>query len=315
MAGDWIKMRPSLLTSPKVNGMARFLENSTEVGRALSTGFNGRMSEIVNRNVMRNVTVAGLLTVWGAANEHTVDGVFTNADLSDIDDMVGVPGFGEAMALVGWAVEDEDAGTVTLPNFTEYNTCGKDRAAEKNAERQRRFREKKKVVGNVTDNVTCNDREEKRREEVKEPPLTPPAGGEPTGGEDPKPEDPEPPATRKRERKPAIAFQTFLEQCKERGEPAIAGYTPMVEYVEQAKLPTEFAQLCWDEFKRRHLPGGGRETKRQADWRRTFLNALQGGWFKLWWSPEPGRYELTSAGLQAKTVLDARRSATERAAA
>ncbi len=113
----------------------------------------------------------------------------------------------------------------------------------------------------------------------------------------------------------AVTFKTFLERCKTSGEPAIAGYEPMVRYVEEAKLPTEFAQLCWDEFKRRHLPGGGRETKRQADWRRTFLNALQGGWFKLWWSPEPGRYELTSAGLQAKTVLDARRSANERAAA
>lgn len=171
MAGDWIKMRPSLLTSPKVNGIARILEESREVGRSLSTGFSGPMCEIVSRNVMRNVTVAGLLTVWGAANEHTVDGVFANADLSDIDDMVGIPGFGEAMAAVGWAVEDVEAGTVTLPNFSEYNTCGKDRAAEKNAERQRRFREKRKVEqaekSNVTDDVTNNDREEKRREEEK----------------------------------------------------------------------------------------------------------------------------------------------------
>lgn len=171
MAGDWIKMRPSLLTSPKVNGIARILEESREVGRSLSTGFSGPMREIVSRNVMRNVTVAGLLTVWGAANEHTVDGVFANADLSDIDDMVGIPGFGKAMAAVGWAVEDGDAGTVTLPNFSEYNTCGKDRAAEKNAERQRRFREKRKAEqaakSNVMNDVTNNDREEKRREEKK----------------------------------------------------------------------------------------------------------------------------------------------------
>jgi hypothetical protein len=166
MAGDWIKMRPSLLTNPKVNGIARYLEGSAEVGRVLTTGFSGSMAEVVTRNVMRNVTVSCLLTVWGAANEHTTDGVFSNADLSDIDDMVGIPGFGAAMESVGWLIHDADACTVTLPNFSEYNTCGKDRAAEKNAERQRRFRERKASAGNVTHNVTSNDREEKRREEI-----------------------------------------------------------------------------------------------------------------------------------------------------
>lgn len=179
MAGDWIKMRPSLLTSPKVNGMARFLEDSPKVSRALSTGYSGPMSEIVSRNVMRNVTVASLLIVWSAANEHTTDGVFKNADLSDIDDMVGIPGFGEAMEFVGWAIFDAENGSVILPNFSEYNTCGKDRSAEKNAERQRKFREKQRSVtetsngkSNVTNNVTNNDREEKRREEGK-PPTSP----------------------------------------------------------------------------------------------------------------------------------------------
>lgn len=174
MAGDWIKMRPSLLTNPKVNGMARYLENNPSVGKCLSTGFSGCMEEIVTRNVMRNVTVASLLVVWGAANEHTKDGVFRNADLSDIDDMVGIPGFGEAMESVGWAVFDEDVFTVTLPNFNEYNTCGGDRSgkAKTAAQRQKEYRERQKsqkdnVTSDVTNDVTSNRREEKRREEVK----------------------------------------------------------------------------------------------------------------------------------------------------
>jgi len=169
MAGDWIKMRPALLTSPKVNGIARMLESSPTVSAVLSTGYAGPMSEIVSRNVMRNVTVAALLIIWSAANEHTKDGVFINADLSDIDDMVGIPGFGEAMEYVGWAIFNEQDYVVTLPNFSEYNTCGKDRSAEKNAERQAKFREKQKLSAgksNVTNNVTNNGREEKRREEV-----------------------------------------------------------------------------------------------------------------------------------------------------
>ena len=171
MAGDWIKMRPSLLTSPKVNGIARELESSADVTRALSTGYSGDMSEIVTRNVMRYVTVTSLLCVWGAANEHTSAGVFVNADLSDIDDIAGIPGFGAAMVSVGWAIFDEESMTVTLPNFNEYNNSARERSSA-GAERQRRYREKKAsfrdAASDVTRDVTVTEREEKRREEKKE---------------------------------------------------------------------------------------------------------------------------------------------------
>lgn len=181
MAGDWIKMRPALLTSPKVNGIARTLESDRSVSNVLSTGFNGAMSEIVTRNVMRNVTVASLLVIWGAANEHTANGVFHNADLSDIDDMVGIPGFGLAMAQVGWAEFDESEGCVRLPNFNEYNTSGRERSgtAKTAAQRQREYRERKRnaesdVTDNVTSDVTRYRREEKSREEST--PCSPPEG-------------------------------------------------------------------------------------------------------------------------------------------
>ena len=169
MAGDWIKMRTSLLTNPKVNGIARVLEASRDVSRALSTGYSGDMSEIVTRNVMRHVTVSSLLIVWGAANEHTDDGVFKSADLSDIDDMVGIPGFGEAMESVGWASYDADSNTVTLPNFSEYNTSGASRSAgaKSAAQRQKEYRDRKKQSdGDVTRDVTRDRREEKSREEI-----------------------------------------------------------------------------------------------------------------------------------------------------
>lgn len=169
MAGDWIKMRTSLLTNPKVNGIARELESSSQVSDALTTGYKGKMSEVVTRNVMRHVTVSSLLVVWGAANEHTKDGVFIKADLSDIDDMVGIPGFGHAMEVVGWAVYDEESNSVTLPNFNEYNTSGQVRSAgaRSGAERQKEYRERKKTMeSNVTNNVTRNRREEKIRKEI-----------------------------------------------------------------------------------------------------------------------------------------------------
>lgn len=107
------------------------------------------------------------------------------------------------------------------------------------------------------------------------------------------------PAGRK---KTAVALQTWLEQCRVAGEKAISDYEPIRNYVEKSRVPWEFVQLCWDEFKRRHSPGGGSESKRQADWRKTFLNCVQGNWYGLWWAKAEGDYELTTKGLQAKAV-------------
>lgn len=286
MAGDWIKMRPALLTSPKVNGIARALEDNREVTRALSTGFNGGMREIVTRAVMRHVTVSALLIVWGAANEHTEDGVFRNADLSDIDDMAGIPGFGVAMETVGWAAFNEEEFTVTLPNFNEYNTCGKDRTivAKTPAERQKEYRERKKRNESVTDgsvtpcnksDVTSNHREEKSRQEGK------------------------PPKSPKGDSSPAIEFKTFIADCKQRGEKAIADYRPVFEYAEKVGLPDDFVQLAWYEFGRQFGEGGVKATKRQKDWRQTFRNYVEKGYLKLWWL-NGDAYELTTAGKQAQ---------------
>ena len=140
----------------------------------LTLEHNTTLSDVVTRNVTRNVTVSLLVTFWSAANEHTRNGVFENADLSDMDDIVGVPGFGEALSTVGWAIHDEGSNCVILPNFNEYNTSGEERSAsaKTNAQRQKEFRERQKlresnVMRNVTNNVTSNRREEKRREDIK----------------------------------------------------------------------------------------------------------------------------------------------------
>lgn len=189
MANEWIKMRPALLTDPKVNRIAKILETDRSVSAELSAGLSGAMSEYVTRNVMRYVTVAALLAVWGAANEHTEDGVFKGAELTDLDDIAGIPGFGCAMSTVGWAEYDAESGSVILPNFNEYNTSGKQRSSAA-AERQRRYRERKASQESVTNNadsdvtrdVTQTIREEKRREEKKEetPPNPRKRGREPS---------------------------------------------------------------------------------------------------------------------------------------
>ena len=84
------------------------------------------------------------------------------------------------MVSVGWAVFNAVEGSVTLPNFNEYNACGEVRRSN-NAERQQRYRDKIKAekeaeLRNVTRNVTNNDREEKNREEKKDKDPQPPRG-------------------------------------------------------------------------------------------------------------------------------------------
>jgi hypothetical protein len=170
MAGDWIKMRSALTTCPKVAAMAR--------GLGTSEGLAG-----LPRQALRLMVIGALHSVWSAVNEHTADGVMANAYPEDLDDIAGIHGFGMAMSTVGWLEVDSVAGTLTFPNFDQWNTPGKDRT---NAERQRRHRERNGpvtdrngvtvterngavTVRNAVTVTTEKSREEKRREETHTP--------------------------------------------------------------------------------------------------------------------------------------------------
>jgi hypothetical protein len=176
MAGDWVKMRSALLANPKVHAIAKAIGRDPRAGAALTTGFSGCPDQVLSRNALRHVTVTALLCVWSSANEHSVDGLLSCCDLEDLDEISGVPGFGDAMHSVGWAIPDQAGKCVSLPNFSEHNTPAKDRTG---AERQRRYRENRN--GDVTplrNAVTVTQRrEEKRREE--DIPAAPVATSEP----------------------------------------------------------------------------------------------------------------------------------------
>lgn len=177
MAGDWIKMRSALCTNPRVLRIAEIVGSSTDIGRRLSTGFNGALDEIVTSDVTRDITIASLLRVWSATNEHTEDGVWRNSTPKTIDSAAGIPGFGDAMVAVGWAIYDEAEGTVTLPNFLENNAPAKHGARTGSAERQARYRARKRLQGDVTRDATETQRvtsqsdlrEEKRRDNPQTP--------------------------------------------------------------------------------------------------------------------------------------------------
>lgn len=201
MANEWIKIRSKMATNRKVEAIARRLASDPQCLAAVGMQPGLDYSDKSVRNGMRNVTVALLVTLWGTANEEARDGVLENVDRFYIDDLVNMPGFTAALELVGWAVVDAEAGTITLPNFDEYNTASHDRRGlhlEKGRERSRRHREKLRaakasqtgngsdepphyegasnVTGDVTRDDFCNGVTglEKRREDIDDDVDTPP---------------------------------------------------------------------------------------------------------------------------------------------
>lgn len=188
MAWDWIKMRVSLHTHPKVLALADCLCNDPDYRKwaclsAFISSFPPDDEETVNEEyyaalrVTRYVTVCALLRFWGYANEHSREEFISNLRVADIDEVSGVPGFGQSMLSVGWVAEDKNRCGVLLPNFGEFNQCASERGA---AERQKRYRERKREAATAVDNssrnasrsnddvtrdVTRDDREEKRRED------------------------------------------------------------------------------------------------------------------------------------------------------
>lgn len=114
MAGDWIKMRADLLTSPKVVRMASALKAD------------------------RLHVIGGLLAVWCLFDAHSEDGILDGYTPPALDGMVGWPGFSAAMIAVEWLALDGDS--LSVPRFDEHNSKpAKRRAME--AQRKRKERE------------------------------------------------------------------------------------------------------------------------------------------------------------------------------
>jgi len=153
MASNWIKMSASLKTHPKVNVIAALLESPAEGSAGFDVSVGGQRGELLTRNVTRCVTVTALLLIWSAASEHTSDGVFRNVDLSYLDVLAEFSGFGEAMAAVGWAVYDAEEHCVILKTDNDESVVAGSKKSSA-AERQRRYRQRKRAQKNVTQTVT-----------------------------------------------------------------------------------------------------------------------------------------------------------------
>lgn len=277
MAGDWIKMRSDLHTHPKVV----------------------RISSALRADRLR--VIGGLHAVWCLFDAHAIDGSLDGYTLDTIDDMIGFPGFGAAMASVGWLVIGDEC--LEAPRFDEHNG----QSAKRRAMETERKRNERKLSASDADKK--RSREEKRREEVN-PPLSPLPGGE-DGTWDiddesttAEPDDHAAAAEPKKRRSAGIPFAEWLQGVKARGEKPISEFAALWEYAESAGLPSEFIELAWMSFADHYRTDEKAKRKRYADWKMTFLNAVKGNYRRLWyWSDRDNAFRLTTVGLQLENTL------------
>jgi len=173
MAGDWIKMRRGLRHDPKVIAMARELSGRRDFmnwwSDPVRVTCHEHVTEIVTFSNVTRVTVCALLDVWASLNNTLgQDGKAPFMCLQDIDDIAEIPGFGDAMRLVGWVLELDDSSLV-FPNFSENNSPSKSRSsnAKSDAERAKAYRDKKRLEKESLQSVTPSRHvtPEKRRED------------------------------------------------------------------------------------------------------------------------------------------------------
>ena len=117
MAGDWIKMRTSLVKAPQVIRLAADLKKSK--------------AEILG----------ALFLLWVIADESSLEGVI-KFGASHLDKELDIDGFSYALQKVGWLVEENEY-QIKLVNYGEHNgPTGRRRAEDYKRAREKRREEK-----------------------------------------------------------------------------------------------------------------------------------------------------------------------------
>ncbi len=94
-------------------------------------------------------------------------------------------------------------------------------------------------------------------------------------------------------------FAKFVETCKAKGEKVIPDDHSVFEYAETVGIDTEMLEIAWREFKGYWLTGEGK-SKRRADWRGTYLNAVKQNRARLWFIRAGEVASWTTVGEQAR---------------
>lgn len=114
MAGDWIKIRNSLRSSPQVVRIACTLK------------------------IKKNEVIGALTQLWILADEASMDGTI-KFGASHLDSELDLKGFSKSLQEVGWLMI-VDENTIQCPEYSDHNgPTGKKRAADfRNAKQKRR---------------------------------------------------------------------------------------------------------------------------------------------------------------------------------
>jgi len=169
MIEDWVPMKIDLYNEPKILVIADFVFSSDgELAAYVNQNLQDDMT--VTRNVTRNACVGALVTIWGCAKRKGTrngDDLHIKCARADwVDEVCNMPGFGEAMMSVDWARETAEA--LVFPGFyEELNLDSKETQKAKNAERQRRYRDRiRNENSNAPRNVTVTSQSDAKEKKI-----------------------------------------------------------------------------------------------------------------------------------------------------
>lgn len=145
MSDDWIKVRKSVLASPRLV-------------RAMSALKADRLR-----------TIGGIVSAWCLLDEQTADGRLDHYTPEILDEIVGLPGLARAMEAAGWLIITENG--LQAPEFQKHNGATAKRRAQDAA---RKMSARKADKCPAPERTICGLEKEKEKE--KDTPLTPQGG-------------------------------------------------------------------------------------------------------------------------------------------
>ena len=142
----WIKLETTLLDKPEILQMCRVLE------------------------IDRYALIGRLVAFWSWCDANTEDGFVPFMRNADVDALVTLPGFADAMISTNWlkVVQNEDQNIfgIQVQNFTKHNGASAKKRAN-SQKRQQNYRERKRNAVE-RDTIVTSESLEKRREEIIE---------------------------------------------------------------------------------------------------------------------------------------------------
>lgn len=260
MSDEWIKMRTNLRRHPKIV----------------------RMVSALHADRLR--VIGGLFAVWSVFDEHSVDGILPGYTFDAMDSEIGFPGFCDAMAAIGWLVQDDESLAMARPE--EHNG----RSAKRRATEAKRKENARILSASDADKKRTKsgleEEEEKRRAKESETDVSAPA-------DEPSPSEPDKPKRRRNEKLTLKAWLTALPDDEE----PIRDDDPIFEWARLQGVPADWVWYTFEAFYVRFMEGPDAK-KLQADWRAHFRNAVRGDWFKVWRIGNAGVPTLSTVGEQ-----------------